>query len=385
MSLRYTYLSNLIIKLTITIRKKMKNMFKTILAIFSSLVISTSAFAGELSVSGSAEASYIIGGTDDSNSKGLGISNEISFTASGEFGNGYTWAYKMNLDEGATIANDDTALVIGLGNMGNAGIFISDGGLSTEFGHGAGAYAVGSDVINTGSIKMGSMDISNYNNVQYHTPAGLLPFGITAKVGYAPNLAAPKVTSVEEGNNPEATLNADGVTTAAGAGQDASHYQITATPIDGLTVGADYFRADGNTNVSQQPEAGNAYIKYATGPVVIGLGKSLLAPGFTNTAASTDVDNQLYDTDSYGILFAVNEAMSVSYNKEKSTLTTSTGVVAGQTTSTKTKVETDVDTYQVAYNIGGATLAIVKSEADNAGYTTNKEVSATFISLKMAF
>ena len=383
MSLRYTYLSNLIIKLTITIRKKMKNMFKTILAIFSSLVISTSAFAGELSVSGSAEASYIIGGTDDSNSKGLGISNEISFTASGEFGNGYTWAYKMNLDEGATIANDDTALVIGLGNMGNAGIFISDGGLSTEFGHGAGAYAVGSDVINTGSIKMGSMDISNYNNVQYHTPAGLLPFGITAKVGYAPNLAAPKGTSVEEGNNPEATLNADGATTTAGAGQDASHYQITATPIDGLTVGADYFRADGNTNVSQQPEAGNAYIKYATGPVVIGLGRALLAPGFTNNASAAK--NQLYETDSYGVLFAVNEAMSVSYNKEKSTLTTSTGVKVGQTTSTKTKVETDVDTYQVAYNVGGATLAIVKSEADNAGYTTNKEVSATFISLKMAF
>ena len=383
MSLRYTYLSNLIIKLTITIRKKMKNMFKTILAIFSSLVISTSAFAGELSVSGSAEASYIIGGTDDSNSKGLGISNEISFTASGEFGNGYTWAYKMNLDEGATIANDDTALVIGLGNMGNAGIFISDGGLSTEFGHGAGAYAVGSDVINTGSIKMGSMDISNYNNVQYHTPAGLLPFGITAKVGYSPNLAAPKGSSVEEGNNKETTLNADGVTTTAGAGQDASHYQITATPIDGLTVGADYFRADGNTNTSQQPEGGNAYIKYATGPVVIGLGKALLAPGFTNDASA--VKNQLYETDSYGVLFAVNEAMSVSYNKEKSTLTTSTGVKVGLATSTKTKIEADVDTYQVAYNVGGATLAIVKSEADNANYTANKEVSATFISLKMAF
>ena len=77
--------------------------------------------------------------------------------------------------------------------------------------------------------------------------------------------------------------------------------------------------------------------------------------------------------------------MSVSYNKEKSTLTTSTGVKAAQTTSTKTKIEADVDTYQVAYNIGGATLAIVKSEADNAGYIANKEVSATFISLKMAF
>ena len=27
-----------------------------------------------------------------------------------------------------------------------------------------------------------------YNNVQYHTPADLLPFGITAKIAYAPDL-----------------------------------------------------------------------------------------------------------------------------------------------------------------------------------------------------
>ena len=93
----------------------------------------------------------------------------------------------------------------------------------------------------------------------------------------------------------------------------------------------------------------------------------------------------LYDTDAYGIQFAVNEAMSISYTKEKSELTRNSGVEATNSTATKTKIEADVDTYQVAYNIGGATLAIVKSEADNAGYKTNKEVSATLISLKMAF
>ena len=365
----------------------MKNMFKTILAIFSSLVISTSAFAGELTVSGSAEATYIIGGTDDSNSKGLGISNELNFTASGEFANGYTWSYSMELD-GASPANDDTALVLGLADLGNTAICVSECGLSTELNYGVGAYGVGSDIVNTGGIKFGSLDVSNYNNVQYHTPAGLLPFGIVAKVAYAPNLSAGQGSSAKEGNTIESTLNANGgVTTtgSVGAGQDASMYQITAAPIDGLTVGVDYFRADGSTANSQTPEAGNAFAKYAVGPVVVGYAKSLIAPGFSNTALAADKDTQLYDTDAYGIQFAVNEAMSISYQKEKSELTTTTGVIVAQTTATKTKVEADVDTYQVAYNIGGATLALVKSEADNSGYTLNKEVSATLISLKMAF
>ena len=357
-------------------------MLKTLLAVLSSLVISVSAYAGGLSVSGSAEATYIIGGTDDSNSKGLGVSNELNFTASGEFGNGYTWSYSMELD-GASTANDDTQLVLGLADMGTAAICISECGLSTELSYGVGAFGVGSDVVNTGSIKFGSLDVSSYNNIQYHLPAGLLPFGITGKVAYVPNTAGAAGSSSKEGNTIETTTNADGVTTTAGIGQDASMYQITAAPIDGLTIGADYFRADGSTAVKQQPEGGNAFIKYAMGPVVIGYAKSEVAPAFTQTTGTAST--QRYETDAYGIQFAVNEDFSVSYNNEKSTKTTNAGVEATNTTATKTRVETTVDTYQVAYNIGGATLALVKSEASNAAYTASKEVSATVISLKMAF
>ena len=68
----------------------MKNTLKTFVAVLSSLVICGSSFAGELTVNGSAETSYVIGGTNDSNSKGFGIANEMTFTAAGEFGNGYT-------------------------------------------------------------------------------------------------------------------------------------------------------------------------------------------------------------------------------------------------------------------------------------------------------
>jgi len=292
----------------------MKNMLKTLLAVLSSLVISVSAYAGELSVSGSAEATYIIGGTDDANSKGLGVSNELNFTASGEFGNGYTWSYSMELD-GASTANDDTQLVLGLADLGKAAICISECGLSTELSYGVGAYGVGSDIVNTGSIKFGSLDVSSYNNVQYHLPA-ILPFGITAKVAYVPNTAGTAGSSAKEGNTIENTTNADGVTTTAGIGTDASMYQITAAPIDGLTVGADYFRADGSTATTQQPEGGNYFAKYAMGPFVVGYAKSLVAPGFSQTTGTAAA--QLYETDAYGIQFAVNEDFSVSYNNEKS-------------------------------------------------------------------
>jgi len=357
----------------------MKNMFKTLLAIFSSLVISTSAFAGELSVSGSAEATYIIGGTDDSNSKGLGVSNELNFTASGEFGNGYTWSYSMELD-GASTANDDTQLVLGLADMGNVAVCITECGLSQELSYGIGAYGVGSDIINTGGIKWGQ-DVSTYNNVQYHLPAGILPFGITAKAAYAPNLSASQGASAKEGNTIENTTNETGIGTSTKIGKDASMYAVTAAPIDGLTVGAAYFQANGGTQTKQQFESGDAFVKYAMGPIVVGYGKTLVAPGLGTTA--TDI--QTYETDAYGIQFAVNEDFTVSYNNEKSESTTAGSITAGNTKRTKTVKEVTVDTYQVAYNIGGATIALVKSEADNAGYTTNKEVSATLISLKMAF
>ena len=53
----------------------MKNITKSLLVLVSALSISFAAVAGEMTITGSAKASYAIGGADDSNGKGLGISN----------------------------------------------------------------------------------------------------------------------------------------------------------------------------------------------------------------------------------------------------------------------------------------------------------------------
>ena len=89
-------------------------------------------YAGEMTVTGGATATYATNGADSSAGKNIGISNELDFTASGELDNGYTWKYQVQLD-GDNAANDDTRLEIGT-DMGTIGIYVSEGGLSKELG-----------------------------------------------------------------------------------------------------------------------------------------------------------------------------------------------------------------------------------------------------------
>jgi hypothetical protein len=168
----------------------MNNISKLLVVIISSLLVSLKAFAGELTVTGSAKASYAIsgGGVGNNTGNAIGISNELMFKASGELDNGFTWSYFMELDgnDGAAHDNDDSQLAIGMGDMGTLKINDSEGGLSTETAMGIGALGVGDDYANTGAFVGNDIDVSSYPNFEYNLPA-ILPFGIGAKVAYVPN------------------------------------------------------------------------------------------------------------------------------------------------------------------------------------------------------
>ena len=76
----------------------MKNIIKSLIVMLSSVSLFASANAGELGVSGTAKATYNIQSGKTNAAKGIGITNELNFTASGELDNGYTWNYSMELD-----------------------------------------------------------------------------------------------------------------------------------------------------------------------------------------------------------------------------------------------------------------------------------------------
>jgi len=351
----------------------MKQITKTLLVLVSALSISFAAHAGDLSVSGSANASYVIGGSSDSQSKGLGVSNELNFTAAGEMDNGWTWSYSTELDpaDGGTATNDDSQLVIGMGDMGTVGFYDSEGGLSKEVGYGVGALGTGTDYGNTMTVQYGG-SVSSSPNIQYHVPADLLPFGLSAKVGYVPNRA-------DGGGN--SFKNAGPVQPNTLAGDTATHYQLTAAPVDGLSVGGDYYSTDDGTASAQDYESGNYYAQYAMGNWKVGYNKGYYAPALSTKNGSVS----MYENTAWGIEFAINDALSVSYNEETSEATTSVAIVAGASTGVKTSVESEMESMQVAYVLGGATVGVHIVDVGNADYTASKDEKKSVFVIAMDF
>ena len=364
----------------------MKNILKTIAVLVSASLISVAAKAGELTVTGSAKASYTMGSGFNDNGKAIGISNELNFTASGELDNGFTWTYHTELDpaDGGVASNDDTAIVIGMGDLGTLGIYDAEGGLSTELGWGIGAMGVGADYANTMTNIGRGYDVSADPHVTYTTAAGMLPFGIQAAIGYAPNTADGQSNSYKAGGA-QADSDADGT--------NATQYKITAAPLDGLKVGADYYETGGNklSTVSQEKTGGNVYAQYAFGNFKIGYTKGELEPAKTtdkygtNTAdTATALGGDAYESDGFGIEFAVNDQLSVSFSEEDFDRTNKT-MAATASTNTSSTVTSSQTSIMAAYNIGGATLGISLIDTSNSDYTADREEGKTVFSLALAF
>ena len=364
----------------------MKNILKTIAVLVSASLISVAAKAGELTVTGSAKASYTMGSGFNDNGKAIGISNELNFTASGELDNGFTWTYHTELDpaDGGVASNDDTAIVIGMGDLGTLGIYDAEGGLSTELGYGIGAMGTGADYANTMTNIGWGYDVSSDPHVAYTSPAGLLPFGIQASVGYAPNTPDGQSNSYKGGG---------AVGSAAQDGTNATQYKVTAAPIDGLKIGADYYETGGDklSTVSQEKTGGNVYSQYAFGNFKVGAYMGELEPSKINdkydTASadtSTALNGDAYESDGFGIEFAVNDQLSISFTSEDFTRVDKTMAKTASTNS-RASVTSEQRTIMAAYNIGGATVGLSLIDTDNSDYTADREESKTIFSLALAF
>jgi hypothetical protein len=352
----------------------MKKISKLLVGIlFSALVIAPS-YAGEMSVTGGATATYSIGGDSAGSGKTLGISNELDFTASGELDNGYTWKYQVQLD-GASTANDDTRLEIGT-DMGAIGLYISEGGMSKEL-HGVGAMGPGFDYHSPASGTAGAFqtgyDVDGYANIQYHSPAGALPFGAQIKLGYVPDMNDTAMTSAKDANSNPASH---------ATGRNLTQVNVTASPIDGLSLQADAAQTSNETGVAISTEEGvsaNVGAKYTMGPVTIGY----VEGGYQPAVASSEIT--YYENTFMGIQFDVNDAVSVSYNVDESNKNARATVATGATAGTKTEVEMEQKTIQLAYTTGGATIGLAQAEVSNSDYVEGHEENQTIVSLAIAF
>ncbi|MDC0164696.1 porin [Candidatus Pelagibacter bacterium] len=355
----------------------MKNIIKTIIVMFSSISLFASANAGELSVSGTAKATYNIESGKTNAGKGLGITNELNFTAAGELDNGYTWSYSMELDPNAVAVdnagaqNDDTKLTLTT-PYGTVGVFISEGGLDLEDAASQSVYGRPTD-IGDPSATSDNFTIDSYNNIQYHTPADLLPFGLSGKVAYATNTADTAAGS--SGNNAGAVTTGSATQTGA----NATEIQVKAAPIDGLAIGASYFEFGGDKGASkndQVAESGAYYATYATGPFSVGYSKAYKAPHLSDDiGATTATTVEYYDQTNYSLAFAASDDISVSYEVEKSD--------ANKLDDTSTEQKSSA--IQLAYTMGGMTVAVSHASHDNNGYVADANTDQTLFAVTMAF
>ena len=341
-------------------RKIMKTLFVSIASL--SLMFSVSN-AGELSVSGTAKATYhITHGAQADNT--IGITNEMNFKASGEMDNGYAWAYDVALDPDSTdgsALNDDASITITMNDLGTAKICVLTCGNGKEYAFDQSAYTSMSDTgLSEGITYPGSA--SSYASLQYHSPE--LPFGTTAWV--------------EMGQQAKAGQSGNASNTTNGNSMEG--YGLVTKPVDGLTLSAYYMSVndydDGTTSEQQLEEGGSYAASYSFGNFTAGYGKSFKAPETTSiTTGGATVE--YYENTGMSLGFAVNDALSISYTQE-------TGERTFQTTSTAT-YDIEMTSYQAAYSLGGATLSVARADYDNISYVNGDDATDTIIALNFAF
>ena len=349
----------------------MKNISKLFVGILFSALVMAPSYAGEMTVTGGATATYATNGDDAHAGKNLGISNELDFTASGELDNGYTWKYQVQLD-GSNTANDDTRLEIGT-DMGTVGFYVSEGSNSADLSSMVGALGKGFDYVSPTTFNT-AYDVDGYNNIQYHTPADMLPFGAKVKLAYVPNMTAGQNSAKESTTT----------TASQATGRTLTQGFISLAPIDGLTISGSAAETGEETGTSgpngkETGVSANLGAKYTIGQVAVGYSEG----GYQPAVASGEI--AYYENTFMGISFAVNDALSVSYNVDESDKNQRVAVANGSTTGTKTITSMEQKSLQLAYTTGGATIGIANVEVSNSDYTAGKDENQTVVSLGISF
>ena len=335
----------------------MKNITKVGLSALAGALAITSVNAGEMTISGSMEASYTKGSGYLTTGNPLGMDKELSITGSGELDNGTTVSYKQTV--GDAFAFNDSELVFG-NVMGMADVALTSTGSPISA-----IDDVTPTAFEEANALIGSIDDVNGMDGTYGirvTMADVMGSGFTVDAMYTPDAGsgdaqADNGTSGDDGN------------TSGSAEEIVVKGSIPM--IEGLDVGVGYYSQDTNATVdtgSYGQEEGTAYIKYSTGPVSLGYQKGVVVD-FTGGAEESQFTNHYY-----GISYKVSDNLSLSYNEMESRKSNNT-----------TDIEQDFDSISLSYTVGGMTIGIADADVSNASYSSGRAQDETSVSLSIAF
>ena len=311
------------------------NKFKKIgLTALAGSLVATSAFAGELSVSGSAsmEMNNVTGTSDPSTGKGFSMGNSVIMSGGGELDNGMTVAISFEMDQGtannSSLGFDNHSVSIGSDTVGT--LVLS--------GHGGSSAQSAMDTTAAGDIWNNTLGITGNpaaaaagnDSLFYTLPSIMDGVAVTASM-------SPRGSTANQ-----ATLTS---------------YGVSYTGVEGLTL--NYAKGDSGV-VGSKVESTTMSASYAIG-------------AFSAGYSVTD-DNSANSPEIVGIQlgYTISDDLSVTYGQE-------TVSASNQT------VDEEVEALGVSYTTGGMTLAANTYEAKNGGFSSGAKTEKWALSASFAF
>ena len=332
-------------------------------------LVASSAFAGELSVSGGAGYTYS-NETETGTARGseaIGYNHHISFSGSTELENGYTVSTNMTIEPSLALSSSHVKLT--MGSLGSVVVGDGYGGIGANFDDATPrAYEENHDGMTTSTaIDNIGANIDN-GQILYVAPVQDMGNGytLTAMAEFAPSGSD---TAVYDGGTATATAYGTGMGIAGVISGNGLTMGLYANEID---------TANSVTNTDNSMITG--YVNYAIGPVSLGVQLAETNRGIVGgaeaatTAKTVAAATGTFETEKMSIAFQVNDDLSVSYG------------ILEETYDATTSVTMESKSYQAAYSMGAMSISAYHTTTDNPDWvSTAKTEDINEIALNFAF
>jgi outer membrane protein OmpU len=363
----------------------MNNLKKIGLTALAGSLVAVSANAGEMSVSGSFNATYSTqsgntGTTATDHGIGLGTDKDFTVSGSGELDNGWTFS-------GYTLTKDDltvssSALSMTMGSIGTFTIGHGFGGSSTKYDvQTPTAYE---EVDDGGATSISANFVGSWadnNSVVYNSPSFDMNGGtVSFDVEYSPEATG---TSPADGGTVVSTAYGSGMSLGVTMG-----YEGLTVGVYGATRDNETVAANSGNNTSDEFN-GVWYANYSYGPVSVGYSQSYhdaglgVASSAATAAKVTAVAGGIFEAEQMSIAFNVNDNLSLSYAKSEDVYDAQSHNLSGTETA---DVTMDYKSIQAAYSMGAMSIKAYRTETDNVAYNTSGgSLTVTEVALGLSF
>ena len=335
----------------------MNNFKKIGMTALAASLVSTSVFAGEMAVTGSASIGYENYKADSTaaaaaknSTKSFSMGNQLTFTGSGELDNGLTVALSFVLDQGD---NADSAAGLAEAPFDSHSVTVSSDAFGSLTYNGEGGdsaqAAVGDtaagniwdtfDGTNRGGGTSEMSDSGGGTNFTYTLPS--MVDGLTVSASYQP----------------------------AGANDESdTAYALTYAGIDGLSVsygkGSNDGQAAGSGGSATNADVTSIIATYAYGPITL---------AYSDHEFDSNTDTSDQDTTSFKVSYTVSDAISISYGEEE------------MESGTAADADAEYSAISASYTAGGMTISASMKEMENGNFATTAANDEEFVGLGVSF